>query len=229
MKNGFVHSHVLIASIHAKAVELGFTCRREMFVRAFGRSYFADLVIETSSRRIVVEAELTPRRVHRDLVKACALRAKELWIVVPTRRVVQSVARALRRRKSRAIEPRVTVLLLDQALQRLTACCPLISEAIPAGPQFTNARPQGAGAPACEGHHAATLAKHPRLHRGNRALGPDRSFAGRVEAAAPPTGTVPARDVGDPHRPRLGRRDSPRTAHLKLLERTLVNKWSPSS
>ena len=118
MRGGYVHNHVLLDPIEQKARRLGAAVDREAAIRVGGRVLYGDLLIRDGSRRILVEAELSSRRVPNDLAKAAALGACDLWVVVPNPKVARSVRWKL---SQQGIQPRpgLFVLLLPQALQRL--------------------------------------------------------------------------------------------------------------
>ncbi len=88
---------------------------------------FVDLVAEREGYCIAVEAECSAARVERDLDKAQALRADELWIVTPTRRVADAVQRRLGRLLIPVDPDSICVLTQGQALHRVTSCLPLIA------------------------------------------------------------------------------------------------------
>ncbi len=93
MRGGYVHNHVLLDPIEQKARRLGAAVEREAAIRVGGRVLYGDLLIRGGSRRILVEAELSSRRVPNDLAKAAALGTCDLWVVVSNSRVAGSVAR----------------------------------------------------------------------------------------------------------------------------------------
>lgn len=97
MRGGFIHNDVLVNRLLQAFEVEGWSCDTEMPVRmgeAFG---FIDLVAEMDGYCIAVEAELSAKRIDRDLQKAQALHAAELWIVTPNARVVGAVRRTLHR------------------------------------------------------------------------------------------------------------------------------------
>ena len=119
MSRGYVHDYVLLNPIEQKALRLGAAVDCEAAIRVGGRVSYGDLLIRVSSSRwILVEAELSSRRVPNDLAKAAALGAYELWIVVPNPRVAKSVYWKLSQHETQP-RPGLLVLLLPQALQRL--------------------------------------------------------------------------------------------------------------
>ena len=118
MRGGYVHNCVLLAPIEQKARRRGVAVDREAAIRVGDRVLYGDLLIRDGSRRILVEAELSSRRVPNDLAKAAALEACDLWVVVPNSRVSGSVHRKLAQHGIRS-GPGLFVLSLPQALQRL--------------------------------------------------------------------------------------------------------------
>ena len=120
MSRGYVHDYVLLNPIEQKALQLGATVDCEAAIRVGGRVSYGDLLIQVgSSKWILVEAELSSRRVLNDLAKAAALGACELWVVVPNPTVAKSVYRKLSQHDTQPRFSRLFVLLLPQALQRL--------------------------------------------------------------------------------------------------------------
>ena len=119
MRGGYVHNRVLIDPIAQKAGRLGAEVDREVAMEVDGRVLYGDLLIRMGSKRILVEAELSARRIPNDVAKAVGSRVCELWVVVPNLTVAQSVRRKVFQQSS--IQPRAElfVLLLPQALQRL--------------------------------------------------------------------------------------------------------------
>lgn len=117
MKGGYVHEHILLDRLQDAARRLGLSTARQLRTANGG---YVDLLLESASSRIAVEAELTPRRVLRDVAKAAVINANELWIVVPTVRQGMAVQRLLDRMPPPVGQ--VFVLTLGGALQRLTDC-----------------------------------------------------------------------------------------------------------
>ena len=119
MRGGFVHNHVLLESIAKRASQLGAKIDCEVPVGVGERVLYGDLLIQSGSQRILIEAEMSSKRIANDLAKAMALDANELWLVVPNPRVARSIRRKL---SQMLIVPRIPglfILLLPQALQRL--------------------------------------------------------------------------------------------------------------
>ena len=117
MRGGYVHNRVLLDPIEQKARRLGAVVDREAPIRVGGRVLYGDLLIRNGSRQVLVEAEMSSRRVPNDLAKAMAQGAS-LWIIVPNARVADSVRRKLSQHVTQP-QPPLLVLSLPQALQRL--------------------------------------------------------------------------------------------------------------
>jgi len=141
---GFVHEELLIKPLEREFGEMGARTQRGALVRT-GRSIgFVDLFAEIGSKRFVIEAERSARRVDRDLLKAMSLAADELWIVVPTGHEVHAVDRKLSRMGVRLPQPGLFVLTLGQALQRVhRTCLPLIAGRCPTANQQPSQRTEG--------------------------------------------------------------------------------------
>lgn len=121
MSVGYVHNRVLLDPIAKKALHLGFKVDREVPIKVGRHVLFGDLIIQADVRQILVEVEMSSRRITNDLAKAQALGECELWIVVPNPKVARSVRRRL---VQQSIEPGrfgLFILLLPQAFQRLEA------------------------------------------------------------------------------------------------------------
>ena len=119
MRGGYIHNRVLLDPIDQKAWSLGARVDREVAIRVDKRVLYGDLLIRGSSKRILVEAELSSKRILNDLAKAAALGACELWVVVSNPRVARSFRQKL---LQLSIEPGTAglfILSLPQALQRL--------------------------------------------------------------------------------------------------------------
>ena len=119
MRGGYVHNRILLDPIEKKACRFGGHVDREITIRVGRKVFYGDLLIRRGSKRILVEAELSSKRVPNDVAKAAALRVSELWVVVPNPGVARSVWRKLLQRSIEPGTPGLFVLLLPQALQRL--------------------------------------------------------------------------------------------------------------
>lgn len=97
MRGGFIHNDVLIARLLRSFEVAGWSCDTEVPVRMGESLGFIDLVAESVGYCIAVEAEMSARRIDRDLRKAQAIHAAELWIVTPNALVAGAVRRTLHR------------------------------------------------------------------------------------------------------------------------------------
>ena len=129
MRGSHLHNEVLIGPLARAFESFGATTHRESYVNAGGVVGAVDLLMEQPQIRIAIEAELSTRRVGRDVQKAVAVRADELWIVVPTVRLVRNVRRKLATLPTTPSWLDVFVLTQGQALQRVTECLSLIAVA----------------------------------------------------------------------------------------------------
>ena len=77
MRGGYLHNQVLIGTLQRDAKALGCETQLEVPVQVQDSVWFIDLVVRSGSVLIAVEAELSARRVVRDLLKARAL--QRLW------------------------------------------------------------------------------------------------------------------------------------------------------
>ena len=119
MKGGFVHNRVLLLPIAKSAMEFGAGVEIEVPIRAGKQILFGDLLIRHGDWSVLVEAEMSSRRIASDVEKARSLNVTELWIVVPNPRVRRSTQRSLLRQWMNGKSLDVSILLLSQALQRL--------------------------------------------------------------------------------------------------------------
>lgn len=118
MNGGMIHEHCLNEP-ERLGRSLGLHTRRQVCVPSCG---YIDLTIEGNGLRIAIEAELTSKRVSRDLLKADALFADELWIVVPNAQTARIVRVRLRELNPTKENNDVFVLTLVQAITRLRLC-----------------------------------------------------------------------------------------------------------
>ncbi len=102
---------------------------------AFGA---VDLLARWESHRIVVEIELTSRRVVWDIDKALGLDASHLFIVMPTAKAVITARRRVRGAGPTRKPKTFSILPFGPALRRIRDCFPLISNPIPPGNQIPN-------------------------------------------------------------------------------------------
>jgi len=131
MRGRHLHNWELTNPLERAFQERGAITQREVATQIDGRRLFADLLVELSQKRIVVEVELTTKRIANDLIKGMAFGCTELWVVVPNARVARAVRRKLLRLSIRPHGAGVFILTLGQALQRVSKCFPLISGPIP--------------------------------------------------------------------------------------------------
>lgn len=102
---------------------------------AFGA---VDLFTLWKSHRIVVEIELTSRRVMWDIDKALGLDATYLFIVMPTAKAVIAARRRVRGAGPFRGPKTFSILPFGPALRRIRDCFPLISNPILTGNQIPN-------------------------------------------------------------------------------------------
>ena len=136
MDGGTTHKSMVSSSKKAFR-DTGIEVSLQVRIRRGNWSGYIDLLAHTSPKPLVVEVEMSPRRVANDLLKAKALGA-HLWIVVPNQRVATGVRRQLRRLRVRE-ETGICVLSLGQALQRIRNCFSLFS--MPLSGQNTKGNP----------------------------------------------------------------------------------------
>lgn len=98
MKNGFVHDEVLLHPAEVAFQTLGAKVRREVSVRVYERLGSIDLLVESQSWRIAVEAETVYRRAGWDIDKAAAANADGLTIIVPNGQVARACWREIHRK-----------------------------------------------------------------------------------------------------------------------------------
>jgi hypothetical protein len=125
MRGGRLHRYLLQSAV-THFSHWGLTSQWEVWVCGHGFAGFADLTVLTPRGLLVVEAELSARRIGGDLTKAQLLHATYLWILVPNAAVRRAVHRALERIADDAISQKC-VLTLGQVPAQLTKCFPLIS------------------------------------------------------------------------------------------------------
>jgi len=109
---------VLIGLVAQEAIRLGVHVDYEVVIKVGGKVMYGDLLIQDGLQKILVEAEMSSKRIANDLAKAEALKA-ELWILVPNQRVAQSVRRKLSKLSNVLGNNGKLILLLSQAIQRL--------------------------------------------------------------------------------------------------------------
>jgi hypothetical protein len=123
MPRGFSHDHVLLHTVARALAPFASRVRREVKVQGPGFTGFADLVAVIDGKLLVVEAELTAKRVGRDVLKAHLLGADFLWIVVPNTKVRQAVQRQLRKvPPENSKDMQISILLLPHVPQQVINC-----------------------------------------------------------------------------------------------------------
>lgn len=119
--NGYCHN-LIVASLRNTARHFGAGTQTEVPVSLQnGRTGYLDLVVKTSLVLLAIEVELTPDRASNDPLKASALPADVLWIVVPETRVARRIIARLGFvcRRGRVHGLPVVVLTFGQARSRL--------------------------------------------------------------------------------------------------------------
>ena len=129
MRGEFLHNEVLVRPLERAFRRAGAITSTEFTVWLGNTIGYIDLIAMYGERRFAVEAERSTHRIEGDLRKANALRVDELWIVVPTESVGESVRRTCRKLRHVFDMGRLFVLTQGQALQRVTDCLPLIAGA----------------------------------------------------------------------------------------------------
>jgi len=126
VKGDDIHNILLAEPIEKKALQLGAKVEQEFPIRVGSKTYFGDLFIQHCSQRILIEIEMSEKRIANDLIKAEALNS-ELWIVVPNKRVAQSVSRKLSKLSNSTEKNRKFIFYFSQAIQRLEDISGLIT------------------------------------------------------------------------------------------------------
>ena len=129
MRGTHLHNQVLIGPLDEAFRSLGGATTREYYINTGGVVGAVDLLVQQDHIRLAVEAELSVKRIGHDLRKATALRVDELWIVVPTVRLVRGVRRKVATLPLPPPWLDVFVLTQGQALSRVTQCLSLIAGA----------------------------------------------------------------------------------------------------
>jgi len=140
MKGGYVHERLLLDGIEKLFRERGLDVERQVGTTKGKRARYADLMVKIGSQRLIVEAETSSKRIKGDLQKANEVSATWLWIVVPNRKVADSVQKRLRELNVRQKEPWLCVLTLGQAAEQLANCFPLFSRSKVTGEIIHHAR-----------------------------------------------------------------------------------------
>ncbi len=138
MRGGFEHQLILepIAA-HFRSLP-GAEVHEEYQVGPIPAFGAVDLFTVWQAHRIVVEIELTSRRVVWDIDKALGLDASHLFVVMPTAKAVIAARRRVRGAGPFRGPKTFSILPFGPALRRIRDCFPLISNPIPPGNQIPN-------------------------------------------------------------------------------------------
>ena len=128
IRGGAFHNH-MVHEADAIFGRAGFRTWLEQAVPLLdNRRDFLDLVVQRGNCTLCVEVETSARHVRVTAAKADAL-GLPLWIVVPNRKVRQSVVNKLDKVSYRPGGRKIYILLLGQLDQILMNCFPLFSPA----------------------------------------------------------------------------------------------------
>lgn len=133
MRGGFLHNDVLLGPVESHFRACHARIDREFPTRPGRDAKFIDLFVNLHGLRIACEAELTTRRIGRDIDKAREVNAQLLLIVVPHRRVARYAMERVVDPAAVRRELALWILPLGPALARLRSCFP-----IPALPNVGN-------------------------------------------------------------------------------------------
>ena len=133
MKGGYVHEIVMLERLEQMFDERGFETMRQVRTRSGRKTGYADLVVTYGSSKLLVEAEMSSKRIVNDIQKAQDLGAAWLWIVVPNPKVRRSVRKQLLNLAMNDMEPWICVLTIGQAVQRVKGCFPFFFESMVKG------------------------------------------------------------------------------------------------
>jgi len=126
MRGGYLHNTILIGVVQEECSHRGIKTATEVKVSDGIRTGYIDLVMEIDGYRIAVEAELTSKRIDKDVWKARVASVDELWVLVPNKRVEKSLRATLARLPRPSEELAIYVLPLGGALKELRNRFPLI-------------------------------------------------------------------------------------------------------
>ncbi len=137
MRGGFVHNQVLVRRLDEAFRAVGAATFLEHPTGPSAPRGFVDLLAVHGPLRVVCEAELRASRVAAAIVKAEALQADCLLLVVPDQRTVRAVRVAVVRLDvpSSPRSGRVFVLTLGQALQWVRDSFPFLTPRNASGPE----------------------------------------------------------------------------------------------
>ena len=138
MNGGLIHEDGLLSPVGTELRRCGAEVKRQVPTRPHREGGYGDLVAVLGTRRLLIEAEMSSRRIANALQKALDLGATWLWILVPNRRVAGAVRRQMKRMRVREMEPWVCVLTLGQALERIRKYVPLFSASMTEGKTNTD-------------------------------------------------------------------------------------------
>ena len=125
MNGGYRHEQAILGAMERILLQHKFETTRQVSVDLGKERGFVDLVAERGPLRLVVEAELSARRIQKDLRKAAAMDATWLWIVVPNGMVQRSVRSRLRKLRVRERHPWLAIFTLSQAVNQVNGCFPV--------------------------------------------------------------------------------------------------------
>ena len=126
MRGGYLHNMLLIGSVQEECARRGIKTATEVKVSDGNRTGYIDLVMEVDGYRIAVEAELTSKRIEKDVWKAIVAGMDELWILTPNKRAEKSIRRRLAYLPSSSKDLSIYVLPLGGVLKELSNRFPLI-------------------------------------------------------------------------------------------------------
>ena len=126
MRGGYLHNTLLIGAVQEDCSRQGIKTATEVKVSDGNRTGYIDLVMEVDGYRIAVEAELTSKRIEKDVWKASVAHVDELWVLVPNKRVEKSLRGTLARLPRSSKDLTIYVLPLGRALRELSNRFPLI-------------------------------------------------------------------------------------------------------
>lgn len=127
MNGGLIHEDILLERVEKEIRRHGAEVKRQAPTRAGRRRGYGDLLAGFGPKRLLIEAEMSPKRIANDLQKAADLGATWLWILVPNRNVAAAVRRQMKRLGVREAEPWLWVPTLGQALEGVRKYVPLFS------------------------------------------------------------------------------------------------------
>lgn len=131
MNNGFIHDQLLVGPLARQFVSLGSLVKLEFSIRTSNFVGHIDLLALHDGLLIACEAENSPERIRRDIVKAEALGADTLIIITPNAGVRNACLRKLQQ-VNRSSGIQIYVLTPAKAHQwvvnKKTLCPALLSQ-----------------------------------------------------------------------------------------------------